>query len=656
MLRFERITVEDFGPYKGRQQLQFPTGPGVVVLYGDNGRGKTSLLNAFRYALFGHVRREGDENVALHSIPNYETVRETGSHGFKVVLEFSFDGAQYELTRQTKARPGIEPSSDVDYNETKILRRNGDTLGPAELTTELSRIMPEEVSRFFLFDGELLREYEELLRRDSKLSEQIKDSIERILGVPVLKHARTDIYAQLESARKESRAVAARSKEGETIAAELENLAAEKAHLEGELERFQQDFKSLIGEKADLDGDIKKYTQVKSRMERRQDLERRLKEAEVQEEELRERLRLAMEDAWKDILYQKVKSVREHIEEEIDTLRRKAKAGEHFETLKRALEGTCPTCNQSVTGRAQEGVRIALEAVRANVASEGEIERERILTRRESRLRSFSPSDTRTSAREISRSLAEAIVRKETLRDDLRELRAQLADWKDAEARIGKTFDRFEACIEEMQIVENGIERCRKEIHAKQETTKALENKLSQIGNADISASQARVDLYKALFELFEEGISRYRDALRKEVESDASALFVQLKHEEGYTGLRINSNYGLNIVLDDEHEIPGHSAGERQVVALSLMGALQRNATLQGPIIMDSSFTRLDGKHKRNLLGSLNQLSPQVMLLVFEDELSPGLIREVLADQLLMEYEMVGETATHTCLQLRRS
>jgi len=53
--------------------------------------------------------------------------------------------------------------------------------------------MPEQVSRFFLFDGELLQQYEELLRNDSEMGRQIKESVERILGVPVLTNARTDL-------------------------------------------------------------------------------------------------------------------------------------------------------------------------------------------------------------------------------------------------------------------------------------------------------------------------------------------------------------------------------------------------------------------------------------------------------------------------------
>ena len=48
MLQLKRLEVEGFGPFAERQVLDFPAAPGVTVVYGENMRGKTSLLNAIR--------------------------------------------------------------------------------------------------------------------------------------------------------------------------------------------------------------------------------------------------------------------------------------------------------------------------------------------------------------------------------------------------------------------------------------------------------------------------------------------------------------------------------------------------------------------------------------------------------------------------------
>ncbi len=81
-------------------------------------------------------------------------------------------------------------------------------------------------------------------------------------------------------------------------------------------------------------------------------------------------------------------------------------------------------------------------------------------------------------------------------------------------------------------------------------------------------------------------------------VEKDATNLFKRLISEPDYAGLNINESYGLTIMHKDKQAIPVRSAGAEHIVALSLMGALQKNAPLRGPIIMDSPFGRLDEIH----------------------------------------------------------
>src|SRR5439155_6454766 len=97
--------------------------------------------------------------------------------------------------------------TDLDYQQDSFVRKDGTVLGTDQRDAEIARIMPETVSRFFLFDGELLQQYEELLRNESDMGRNIKDAIERILGVPVLTNGRADLAELSKDAqRRESRA------------------------------------------------------------------------------------------------------------------------------------------------------------------------------------------------------------------------------------------------------------------------------------------------------------------------------------------------------------------------------------------------------------------------------------------------------------------
>ena len=154
---------------------------------------------------------------------------------------------------------------------------------------------------------------------------------------------------------------------------------------------------------------------------------------------------------------------------------------------------------------------------------------------------------------------------------------------------------------------------------------------------------------------MFDEAVSVYRDQLRRRVESDATKHFRALTTEPDYQSLRINDNYGLTIIHKDGSLIPIRSAGAEHVVALCLVGALQNNAPLQGPIIIDSPFGRLDRGHTTNIVRALPTMAKQVMLLVYEDELPGGLARNELKGRLKAEWRLDRRSARHTELVQRR-
>ena len=152
MLKIRSIALTDFGPFKGEQRIEFPGGDGVSIIYGENMRGKTTLLNAIRFALFGKVIARGNTQRYLHQIGNWETVKEKGKYGFKVVLEFENEGCKYQLTREHKPRAASpRPQTDIDYQQEIYLRKDGTVLGPDARNSELARIMPEAGVAFFSF-------------------------------------------------------------------------------------------------------------------------------------------------------------------------------------------------------------------------------------------------------------------------------------------------------------------------------------------------------------------------------------------------------------------------------------------------------------------------------------------------------------------------
>ena len=53
-MKLHSITMKNFMPYKGQARVEFPQDEfrNVMLVFGDNMRGKTSLLNALRWGFY----------------------------------------------------------------------------------------------------------------------------------------------------------------------------------------------------------------------------------------------------------------------------------------------------------------------------------------------------------------------------------------------------------------------------------------------------------------------------------------------------------------------------------------------------------------------------------------------------------------------------
>jgi DNA sulfur modification protein DndD len=169
-------------------------------------------------------------------------------------------------------------------------------------------------------------------------------------------------------------------------------------------------------------------------------------------------------------------------------------------------------------------------------------------------------------------------------------------------------------------------------------------------GTVNLRAGQRRARVLKDACEVFAAAVERYKSERREMVEASATKLFLAMTTEKrDYEGLTINENYGLAIRHRDAQTEDDRSAGAEHVVALSLMGALQQNAPLRGPIVMDSPFGRLDEGHTQNVIQALPFMADQVVLLVYEAEVDPQQMRELLGKNLRREYALEYVTSRRT-------
>lgn len=657
MLKLKKLILENFGPFKGLQDVDLPDDNGVIVVYGENMRGKTTLLNAIRYALFGTVLTRKAQPLTFNNIENWESASE-GKHGFKVVLRFSYNGADYELTRECRLGKNVtSPKSDADYEQIDFLKKNTEVLGPDAAEIELVRIMPESVSRFFLFDGELLQQYEELLRDESTMGRQIKDSIERILGVPVLTTGRSNLKRLLDEAQKSESKAAQKNLQTQELGNHHARLIEERLAHETELNRLKNDLSKLKSQKRAIEEVIKKTEHLKSLFAERDTLQKGLNVIDNRQSEKEARLREILSTAWKSVLKNRIKTELKATQKEIDSLREKISTSTFAEYyIKKINEGIekdyCPTCEQPLNEISRKILDDLRKKFELPENAKDYSEKINKLTSRQAVLHSVESPDVIALIREITDSIEELqmerYVKKERI-DEIREATKSVDESKQRELQA-----EYDRTVADVLIVEQGIDREQEELTKIELSIQKIEKKLDLLGVGDLKTHRRRRELSKRLYDIFNEAVDVYRDELRGRVEEDASVLFLELTTEPEYSGLKINQNYGLTILHSDGGLIPVRSAGAEHIVALSLMGALQRNAPLRGPIIMDSPFGRLDDMHTTKVVKTLPQMADQVILLVYESEMNPKIARNHLRGSLKREYQIIRQSARHSSIEVR--
>lgn len=666
MLKFISLTIEDFGPFKGVQTIDFTDKNGVTLIWGNNGRGKTTLLNIFRYAIYGKFQNRRGALVDLTALTNRES-RIEGRYGFKVILNLEYCGESYKLTRQYKLRNGISrPTKNDDYEQVVSLKKGATVLSNVDAEHMLRLMMPSEVSRFFLFDGELLQEYEELLQEDSTTGATIKESIEKILGMPVLTNGAADTGKVLDFYENEKTRMAQKNKKTEQLGAQIVALKVKRQEHTADLERHRKELIEQQAKKAELKGQLDENEHVQKLLRDMDNLDSSITTKKFKKEALLSEMCSATKDAWKGLVGERVSQVLATVNTKLKDL--ESKETEHrvstqiINSMKASLEKKhCELCDRDIEDAEKLKKRISEVETGLSKLSDEETEMLKELQQRQAVLESFQFSSNKQTIEVLERQLAIISVEITDEERKLKEVKEELQRHGDVETlstKMQQCVEELSQCLKKIDILKDSEKTQTDAINDIKGILTGLNAKLDRAATGtDMVLARKRVEICEQIHNIFEEGIDAYRQLLKTSVEKDATNLFVQITNDPDYVGLQITDTYGMNIIHKDGGEpVPLRSAGFEHIVALSLIGALHKNAPLSGPIIMDSPLGRLDPIHKANITRLLPQLADQVVLLAYTHEIDEQLARSSLGTALKKEYRLAKETSFYTRIEEERN
>lgn len=202
-LLIERITIENFRPYEKLEAvLSTENKKPITIISGSNSLGKTSLMNALYWCLYGEepfFLNQGEGKPLV----NQKALNDTNvgeSVITKVKIEFS-DGKQiiHDVTRELKLTrqhdgkdkvyrkviggqidSGFTSEETVNYEGLKSDGNWKVTTNAHEVAAEITRIIPKELSEFIFFNGEMLDTFFR-----EKGESKIRTGIEKVTGLSV---------------------------------------------------------------------------------------------------------------------------------------------------------------------------------------------------------------------------------------------------------------------------------------------------------------------------------------------------------------------------------------------------------------------------------------------------------------------------------------
>ena len=193
----KKLTLRNIGVYAGKNTFKFEGEKPIVLVGGMNGSGKTTFLEAVLLALYGSnsiAYSESNQKSYTQYLSSFVN-RSEKDKTCSVELEFEINNGVIEnyivkrewdaITKRTKEQ--IIVYKDGAYNE--FLTNNWPMF--------VENILPSALSSFFFFDGEKIAE----LAVDST-NVQLKNSIRSMLGISILDILGNDIMRNLKKTKK----------------------------------------------------------------------------------------------------------------------------------------------------------------------------------------------------------------------------------------------------------------------------------------------------------------------------------------------------------------------------------------------------------------------------------------------------------------------
>lgn len=621
----------------------------VTVIHGQNGAGKTTILNALKWLFYNRVDfKNRPDRLATEGAMAEAEITETVP--VEVELTFDHDGAKYTATRTVKYRKTKKGDYDGEVEDAElkvVIQDSGQVREPKNPKNVLESVIPERLCDLFFFDGE---DIDKLSQFDNQ--NHVQEAIENIMGLTILERAKN--HLDTVSGRFEDEAA-------EYGSEELEKLIEKKQSTEQKIEKLTVKLNDKQRAVERVDRDIKDCEDRLGRLEDSRALQKQRDKYEDKVDNLEEdinkiekKLREQVNDSGYITLGMPL--IKDSAED-IDELRERGDlpsrlSNEYLDSLLQSKE--C-ICGRPLEHRTEPYDRVS--SMKGEVSTDGVDQ---------AALRLIGALE------QLSDSKDKFLQRKTELINQRREKQEEIRDLNEMIDDIASELQDIDTQTESGLSVQD-LEAKRE---AKTEKKKQLNQKIGRIKNNKTKAEklleERKEQIAKERDEEQKSRLARRRQRVAEEVQRQVEQSFEQLKETvRDWSNRRvkqtfeeiaskkykagIDDDFSLEIYREDqadERVAVDISRGERQIASLAFIGSLIKIAQeryeeeadheyFTGGIysmVMDSPFGALDNEHRKEVSRVIPNLGSQVVVLATDAQWN-GPVADQMSDRIGQQY-----------------
>ena len=275
-MRLQSIELTNFRQFKDEKiQFAIDKNQNVTLIMGDNGSGKTSLAQAFFWCFYGTNSFQDkillNRFVANNMIPNQKEMV-----CVRVYLEHKQEEycvvRQQEYTKQyndsLKPQNSILAISKKDKNGNRTWLGTGKTesLKNIELTNTINDIMPQDLSKYFFFDGEKIETLSKEISSGRK-SNNFVEAVNSLTGLKATRNALNHLNPKLKGSvigKLEDEYIGGSDRRIAELTEEIKRLKSEWQEADDDINSADESIKSNDLYIEELENKIKTYAEAEN--------------------------------------------------------------------------------------------------------------------------------------------------------------------------------------------------------------------------------------------------------------------------------------------------------------------------------------------------------------------------------------------------------